>query len=281
MSNQNALQKILHFFLTKIIIGIVVVAGSVAFTEWLGRLILDRISINSEIKNFIVGIAEAGIALLSYILLFRAYEKRAITELQLSTFGKHALPGFLIGLLIQSLLILVIYVYGGYTIEKVNPVSSIIPVFSIAISAGFVAEIIIRGIIFRVTEEKAGTVIALIILTIVFALMHFNVKGATTVSIIATAIQAGFLLSAAYVYTRSLWFTIFFHFAWDLTEPGIYGAINPGNTIENSILQSRITGPQLITGGSLGPENSIQAILFCLATALLFLWLAKRKKHFK
>jgi membrane protease YdiL (CAAX protease family) len=110
--------------------------------------------------------------------------------------------------------------------------------------------------------------------------LHSGTKGATFLSVLSTGIQAGFLLSSAYIFSRSLWLPIFLHFAWDFTEPGIYGAINPGNTIDASLFTSKITGPQLLTGGELGPQNSIQSAIFCLITGLLFLWLAKQKNNF-
>jgi hypothetical protein len=103
----------------------------------------------------------------------------------------------------------------------------------------------------------------------------------TLVSVLSTAIQAGLLLSAAYAFTRSLWFVIFFHFAWDLTEPGIYGGINPGNRVESSLLTSKISGPDLLTGGILGPQNSIQSLLFCLITSFIFITLARKRKNWK
>jgi len=279
MNNSNKYQKVFHFFITRIIVGILVVGGAVALVEWIGRTILDRTNLAVETKEFIIAIPVCIIALICYILLYRAYEKRSITELSVNRFGKDALSGFVAGFLLQSLPVAIIYFYGGYKIEQVNSVSFLLPAFNAAIVAGFVAEIIIIGIIFRLTEERAGTTIALIILTLLFAFMHINVKDANIVSVLSTAIQAGLLLSAAYVFTRSLWFVIFFHFAWDLTEPGIYGGINPGNSVESSLLTSKISGPDLLTGGILGPQNSIQSLLLCLLTALIFIRLAKKKNN--
>lgn len=219
-------------------------------------------------------------AVLGYVVLFRFYEQRQIKELSLASFWKNALAGFFAGLILQSLLIFVLYLAGGYSIVHVNPASFLLPACSTALTAGFVAEILIRGIAFRLTEEKLGTLITLLIFALLFAIFHLNVKGVTVVSILASALQAGVLLSAAYVFTRTLWFPIFLHFAWDFANPGIYGAINPGNSIEESLITSRISGPELLTGGELGPENSVQSIIFCLAASAIFLWLAKRKNRF-
>ena len=279
MSEKN-LQRVLNFSITKIFIGVVAVGGSVAVIEFAGRFFLDKTQLSFEIKNGIVGITEILIALLVYILLFKSYEKREITELSAAAFGKNALIGFSTGLILQSLLILVIYFSGGYTILHVNPASFLIPGFITALVAGFVAEIILRGIIFRLAEEKLGTVNALIIITLIFAVLQLNVDEATTLSVLSIAIEAGILLSACYIFSRSLWLPIFLHFAWDFAEPGIYGAINPGNSVAGSLFTSNISGPEFLTGGKFGPEYSIQSVIFCSATALLFLFLAKRKNNF-
>src|SRR5262249_33713257 len=131
-SDQPVLEKIMQFPLTKILIGILVVAGSVALVEWIRRSLLDRTNLTDNEKNFIVAVTESLLALLSYILLFKFYEKRQIKELSFAIFWKNASIGFLTGLLLQSLLILVIYLAGGYHIISINPVSFLIPAFTTA-----------------------------------------------------------------------------------------------------------------------------------------------------
>jgi uncharacterized protein len=80
------------------------------------------------------------------------------------------------------------------------------------------------------------------------------------------------------VLTRNLWFPIFLHFAWDFAEPGIFGAINPGNAVEKSLFTCQVSGPHILTGGSLGPVNSLQSLLLCFFAGSVFLWLAWQKK---
>jgi len=278
MNRQTALPGIFSFFLTRIIIGIAVVVGSVAFIHWSSQSLLDKTQLTDTSKNVIIAIADAASALISYILLFRLYEKRQISELSSSTLVENSIPGFATGLILQSLFILVIFIAGGYSVVSNNPVSFLVPAFTASFTAGFVAEPLIRGIFFRLIEEKLGTEISLLILTLLFGLLH--IKGATILSIFTTAIQAGFLCSVVYVFTRSLWFPIFLHFAWDFAEPGIFGGINPGIGLEQSLLTSKIIGPALLTGGQAGPQNSIQSLLLCSFTGILFFWLAKRKNRF-
>jgi len=279
MSGKNIFNKILSFFITKIIIGIAVIAGAVILIESAFRPLLEKIKISDELINGIIGISEAAAAVFIYIFIFSFYEKRKITELSFSTFASNANLGFFTGFLLQSLFILAIFIAGTYSIVQVNPFRDMIPAIIMALTAGFVAEIIIIGIVFRLIEKQFGTTVSITIMIILFIIAHSGVKDGNLVSVLSTSINAGFLLPAVYVFSRSLWLPIFLHFAWDFTEPGIYGAINPSISITKSLFDSKISGSRLITGGPLGPQNSIQALIICLITGLLFLWLAKRKNN--
>jgi len=92
--------------------------------------------------------------------------------------------------------------------------------------------------------------------------------------------QAGFMLPAAYVFSRSLWLPIFLHFSWDFAEPGIFGGINPSTSLTEGLYTSKITGNSLLTGGETGPQDSLQSLIFCLLTGIIFLLLAKQKNNF-
>jgi len=281
MVNQTTANKIFHFFLVRIILGLVIIIGLVFLVEWSGKLFLDKTGLTDNSKDIIVAFADAAVTLVGYISIYKAYEKRRVAELSLSTFGKNALLGIAAGFLLQSFFILIIFIAAGYSVTQVNPLSSLILPFTAALRAGFVAEILILGVFFRITEEWFGTKIALVIITLLFAILHLKSDGASVLSVCSTAMEAGFMLSAVYVATRNLWLPIFLHFSWDFAEPGIYGAINPGITIKQTLFTSKITGSNLLTGGITGPQNSIQALLVCSLTGILLLWIAKRNNHFR
>ena len=276
---QSTLQKALHFFLTKMILAIGVIVALVAIMEWLRSFLLDRTNLSNDVKDITIAVAEACIATAGYIIFFRAYEKRRIHEMSSAKLSNNAIIGFLTGIILQSLFILIIYLNGTFLVANVNPFSILISPFAFALTAGFVAEIILIGIVFRLLEEQTGTAIALIIFIILFALLHVNAKGATFISVGATAMQAGFMLPAAYVFSRSLWLPIFLHLGWDFAEPGIFGAINSSTSISQGLITSKISGPVLLTGGQNGPQSSVQALIFCLLTGIIFLILAKQKNN--
>lgn len=276
---QTPLQKVLHFFLAKMIVGIVVIVSLVALIEWLGSLILDKTIFSDDLKALIVALTQAFIATQGYIFLFRAYDKRQVRELHPVLFLDNAVTGFMTGILLQALFIFIIYLAGSYLVEKVNPASTLISPFAFALTAGFVAEIIIIGIVFRILEQQIGTRIALLIFIVLFAIFHINARGATFISVGATAMNAGLMLPAAYVFSRNLWLPVFLHFGWDFAEPGIFGGINPSSSLKQGLLTSKISGNLLITGGETGPQNSLSSLLLCLLLGVIFLFLAKRKNN--
>jgi uncharacterized protein len=268
-------------FLIRIFLGILIIAGCVVSIELAGRFVLKYLFHNQLIINLIIAITESVTVVFAYILFVSKAEDRQVDELEIKTLLKSSLAGFGTGFLLQSSFILVILIFFTYSIERINGLNDIIPSFTNALTAGFVTELIFRGLIFRITEQKYGSITALTFITLLFAVFHINAQGASPVTVLAAAIIYGLLQSSVYVLTRNLWFPIFMHFGWDFTEPGIFGAINPGNNIGQGLFTSRISGPELITGGLLGPQNSLQSLLICLAASIIILYLARKNILFR
>jgi len=82
--------------------------------------------------------------------------------------------GIALGVVLQSLTILVIYLKGGYSVISINPVLFIIPPLTMAFTSAITEEVLIRGVVFRIIEEKLGSYFALVISA---ALFGANVSG--------------------------------------------------------------------------------------------------------
>lgn len=263
-------QKILQSALVKIIVGAVVVLAAVIIGQQLFFKIPGVSLLNPAIRNFIKGIFVSTLAIGSYWVLYRKYEQRVITELSTNGLWKKLFTGILIGSGLQVLTILVIYFFGSFQVIAVNPFSAMIIPFTVAFTVAIIEEILLRGIVFRITEEKWGSTIALITSGLIFAGLHLVNPHVTIISILCITV-VGVLLGAAYMYYRSLWVPIAIHFAWNFTQNGIFGAITSGNEKTTSLFTTQIAGPEILTGGQFGPEGSIQAVLFCLITAVIIL----------
>lgn len=270
-------QKIFNFPVVKIILALIVTMALVIIGQQIIGKLLGLTSLDRNYRNLIKGIFVSVLALTGYILFFKYYEKRKVTELAANGLAKNLIIGILIGVVLQSLTILVIYATGSFNIVAVNPVSFIIIPLTVAFTAAILEEILIRGILFRVLEEKLGSYIALAISAIIFGALHLSNPGATLVSALCVSIEAGILLGAAFIYSRNLWFPIAIHFAWNFMQSGIFGAITSGNEKSESLLVTKIEGSVWITGGEFGPEGSFQAIIFCSIASVLLVFLCHKE----
>ena len=274
--------KVLNFALVNILIGFIFCAGIVVFAQIGLSKLLAVTGMEKEEKMLFTGIVVASLSIVTYTWLFRFYEKRRITELSVKGIGKNLSLGICMGIALQSLTILVIYLNKGFTVISVNSMLFMLPSLAMAFTSAIFEEILFRGIIFRITEEKLGSYWALIISAAIFGAMHLANPHSSILAALGLAIQAGLLLAAAYIFSRNLWFPIAIHFAWNFTQSGIFGVSTSGNNMGKSLLTTKIEGAEWFTGGQFGPEASIQATVFCLiATIVLMLFNHKQRRIIK
>ncbi|MEI8075911.1 MAG: type II CAAX endopeptidase family protein [Bacteroidota bacterium] len=270
-------QKFINFPLTRIVLGLIVCFISFLLAQQLASKILDLTSLNKDYRNLIKGIIASSAVISAYIYFFEKFEKRNIKEFSVKGIVKSIFIGMLIGSVLQGLTMLVIILYGGFEIVSVNAISNMITPFAVAFSVAIFEEILIRGIIFRIMEEKLGSYISLLTSAIIFGALHLANPNSTIISALCVGMEAGILLGVSYIYSRNLWFPIAIHFAWNFVQSGIFGAITSGNEKNSSLLTSKITGIPIITGGEFGPEGTIQAIAFCFLASFILLQFCKNK----
>ncbi|QSW91193.1 CPBP family intramembrane metalloprotease [Flavobacterium endoglycinae] len=269
-------QKIFNFPVVKILLALLTFMAVVIISQQIAAKLLALTPLDKDYRNLLKGLFVSFSCIFSYILFFKKYDKRTITEFATKGLAKNLLIGISIGFILQSCTILVMYLNGNYSIVNINPVSFILIPFTIMFTVAIIEEILVRGIIFRIVEEKLGSYISLTISSVLFGILHLANPHGTLISGICIT-MAGFMLGAAFIYSRNLWFPIALHFAWNFTQSGIYGAITSGNEKTNSLLEAKIQGPEFITGGEFGPEGSIQAIVFCALGTILLLALSRKQ----
>lgn len=281
MTSISLNQRIYKSAVIRIILGLVICLSTIIIVQQIFSKIPGVGLLSNDLRNLIKGGVVSFLAICSYAGFYWKYEKRAIAELSLKGIGKILFWGLFIGGGLQCLTIAVIYLTGSLKIISVNPFSALIIPFTVAATVAVIEEVLLRGIVFRIMEERLGSVIALIVSGVIFGGMHLINPHVTLVSTLCTT-TVGVFLGAAYMYNRSLWFPIAIHFAWNFTQGGIFGALTSGNEKTSSLLSTKMEGPEIITGGQFGPEASIQSLLFYLvATIVIVLLLNKGNKLIK
>jgi membrane protease YdiL (CAAX protease family) len=149
----------------------------------------------------------------------------------------------------------------------------------VAVLAAIAEELIARGVILRNLENLFGSAIAIVVTGAIFGALHYGNPHATWLSTAAVGIEGGVMLSAVYVATRSLWWTIGVHMAWNFTQTTVFGIADSGHG-GSGFFASEIHGPEWLTGGVFGVETSLLSVVACAIVAAVFLVHAARKRRF-
>ena len=144
-----------------------------------------------------------------------------------------------------------------------------------ALVPAILEEIFFRGILFRWIEEFGGSWAALIVTSAFFGLAHIANPNATWFSSFAIAMEAGLLLGGAYMLARSLWLPIGLHFAWNFTQGFIFDVPVSGLD-QQGLVEARLSGPELLSGGAFGLEASVIAVVIASGAGLLLIYRSMR-----
>ena len=272
--------RILQFGVTRIVLAVLAIAAATVVVQLvvggvqggLGSGPLDVATLQYVIPLVIA-------VHFAYIGFVRLVERRRADELSAKGAVRETGAGIAVGAGLLAVSVTIIAVLGYYEVTGSNPVSAILPTLAMAIAAGYVEEVVFRGVLFRIVEESLGTWIALALTSLLFGFAHMMNPNATLFSSFAIAMEAGVLLGAAYVLTRRLWLAVGIHFAWNFTQGGIFGGRVSGITMDG-LLESQLSGPTLFSGGEFGVEASIFALVLGVGTGAWFLVKAGRKGHF-
>ncbi|MDE2110319.1 MAG: CPBP family intramembrane metalloprotease [Alphaproteobacteria bacterium] len=214
-----------------------------------------------------------------YVGLVRWIEWRRARELALLRGIPRLIGGAAFGFVLFCIVYAVLWAMGIAHWHGISVRIALIPSAITAMVAAVGEELAIRGGVFRILEDSFGTTVALTLSAGLFGLLHALNPGATTVSTVAIALEAGVLLGAAYAVSRNLWLPIGLHFGWNFTEGGIFGASVSGGGGGNGIFDVTLKGADLLTGGAFGPEASVVAVAVCFTAALALIVLTIRNRR--
>lgn len=270
-----SIKKVLHFPVTKIIVGIVVPFSLfVVIQNFVLKPFFYSVISEKSIADPIIIFISSIVLLVSYYFLFRLYDKRKITELSLKYLSKEMFGGFIFGFSIISLSIFILYLLGQYQAFSITTTHYSARMFTVLLFAAIVEDLFHRGLILRVLENWLGTNIAIVIAMLV-ELQHLSNPASSILSLPLYFIW-GFTMAMMFIYTKRIWLPYFFHIGWNFSQP-FYGSNLTGTNDMGSIIQSKFTGPELLTGGAFGIEGSIFTPTFLLLIGITLYYRAKRE----
>ena len=208
-----------------------------------------------------------------YKLVLRHLGERRHDDLPLAGAARSLALGTLFAFALFSAVVGIAALFGSYRIVGWGGMGNwAFILFSGGVGAGFIEELIFRGILFRWIEEFAGSWAALFVTSALFGLGHIGNDNASLFSSVAIAIEAGVMLGGAYMLTRSLWVPIGIHFGWNVTQGLVWDVPVSGHAVDG-LVDARLVGDPLISGGAFGLEASVIALVVAGAAGV---WLVKR-----
>lgn len=234
------------------------------------------VAINNLVFGFI------GISLIVFLYV-KFVEGRPISSMGFSRRGflKKYLIGFIVGLIMFSLAVILGSVLGGYKISvsasgiKLDVLLVILFGFLIQGSA---EEIVFRGWLLPIVGSRYKVSIAIILSSLLFALLHALNPGITILPVI-NLILFGVFAAMYSLHEEGLWGICGMHSAWNWVQGSVFGVKVSGTSLPGgSVLVSKpVEGMDLISGGLFGVEGSILCSIIFLAATIYLVYKMRNK----
>lgn len=144
-------------------------------------------------------------------------------------------------------------------------------------SRGYLLKNLSEGLSGKLLPPRAAILLATLLTSISFGLLHAANPNATPLAVLNICL-AGLLLAAGYLVTGQLGLSIGLHISWNFFQGAVFGfPVSGTSALAGSLISIRQLGPELLTGGSFGPEGGLLGTLASLL-GLAIIMLSRGKK---
>ena len=227
------------------------------------------------------------VAMLATVLIVTAIVWLLIDRLPLSLLGlpvrgrgKDILCGMLVAIAIYAVGFGICCATGLVVIDSISfNISALCYSFIFFILVSLSEEIMCRGYLLgRMLQSKTNRYVALLISSLIFALLHVFNPNITVLSFVNIWL-AGCMLGVTYLYTRNLWFPISLHLFWNWIQGPVLGYEVSGMSLFPTMLHTSMPVKNSWNGGMFGFEGSLICTILMLIFTISVIVYFERKKQ--
>jgi len=238
-----------------------------------------RLPYETVIAELLYRVMILSIALIAGYVCARSLEGLPWRSLGLTLHKKwfsDLLIGSVVGILALSLAVLVAKVAGAFQFTLsgramlAGVAKSLVGSAVLFIIAALAEEAMFRGYPLQTLTRAKLAAFGVFITSVPFATVHLLNPNTVPGFTFANTALAGIWLGLAYLRTRSLWFPLGVHWAWNWALGSLYGLPVSGLTlVSNPLFRATDLGPAWLTGGDYGIEGGAACTLALIVASLL------------
>lgn len=271
--------------LLKLAVASAAIVAAVVLFRW--GLLPGLVSVFGLEPDTVTIFRRAGVlcsVVLAYFAYVRFYEQRQASELRIVPLAMTA--GALGGAGVIGLVSLFLFSIGAYEMHVYRGLDpALLGVACFILVAATIEEFVFRGVLFQAFEHAWGTIPALWAQSLFFSVLHIaNLDSNAGVMTMIVSVFSGTLIGAfwtlVFIQTRNLWVVSLNHAAWNfaivLTGLPLSG-LDDWRVV--APLESTYQGSVWLTGGVVGPEDSVITILLVAIIVVGMVLRARKHNH--
>ena len=239
------------------------------------------------ICNIIAGVLYLGLAYLFLQLLIKKVFKNAPKEFGIPSFhikGRWLIVAVLLPLVVKMIYLLAFegeYISSGMNNSEIFSTLSAGIVFT-GIAAGFVEEMVFRGIILNLLKSRWNTLVAVLVPSVLFGFVHIlgmNFSIGSCLLVLLAGTMVGIMFSMIALESGSVWNSGIVHAIWNIVIIG--GGLSINQTADEYSVMTYVLKSKsfAFTGGEFGIESSVVSLLGYIVVTLIAIYMMKRAKN--
>lgn len=253
--------------------------GQISQAEMTERVM--AISANMPDFLMVISLFATALATITALVYCRCFEKRKLATVGFRKNGalKEYLVGMLVGTGVFSLAVGICLVTGALKFDGIcaSIAWGYIGLYFIGfLIQGMSEEVLLRGYFAVSLSRRIPVVVAIIISSVGFAMLHLANNGITVLAFINLTLFGVF--AAVYMFKRgNIWGVCAIHSLWNFVQGNFYGISVSGMDSMDSVMKmTSVDGKELLNGGSFGLEGGL-AVTIVLVLGIVVMLCTKTK----